>query len=90
MSDTFTEKDMNRLAKYIQQKERRIFALNAAIGQFGGPNTTYGFELNTILLMVYEDTLPGSLDLQESMPKLYPKIPKQEAEKKEEKNEEEE
>jgi len=83
MSDTFTEKEMNRLAKYVQKKERRIFALTSAVQQFGGPATLYGSVLDEILLMVYEDTLPGSLDLQESMPKLYPKIQKPEVEKKE-------
>jgi hypothetical protein len=53
----------------------------------GGPNTVYGFELNEILMMVYEDELPGSLKLQDSMPRLYPRIPKA-PEKKEEKGEE--
>jgi hypothetical protein len=86
MSDTFTEKEMNSLAKYVQKKERRIFALNAAIGQMGGPNTVYGFELNEILMMTYEDELPGSLKLQDSMPRLYPKIVRG-PEKKEEKSE---
>jgi hypothetical protein len=89
MSDTFTEKEMNSLAKYVQKKERRIFALNSSIQQFGGPNTIYGYELNELLLMVYEDELPGSLKLQTSMPKLYPKIQKA-PEKKEEGEEPEE
>jgi hypothetical protein len=49
----------------------------------------YGAELNEILLMVIRDELPDSLNLQESMPNLYPKIPKA-PENKKEKNEEEE
>ena len=89
MSNTFTEKEMGTLAKYVQKKERRIFALNAAIQQFGGPGTIYGYELNEILLLVYEDGLPGSLKLQESMPKLYPKL-QGKPEKKEENEETEE
>ena len=87
MSDTFTEKEMREVAKYVQKKERQMSALNVAIQAVGGSETIYGRALNELLLMVYEDKLPGALKLQDTMPTLYPKLQKQ-PEKKEENPEE--
>ena len=87
MSDTFTEKEMRKVAEYVQKKERQMSALNVAIQAVGGSETIYGRALNELLLMVYEDKLPGALKLQDSMPTLYPKLQKQ-PEKKEESPEE--
>lgn len=83
MSDTFTEKELKEVAKYVQKKERQMSALNVAIQSVGGNGTIYGQALNELLLMVYEDKLPGALKLQDTMPTLYPKLSKP-AEKKEE------
>jgi hypothetical protein len=87
MSDTFTEKQVYALAKYIKKKERMMIALNTSIANYGGVNTIYGSELNEILIMVYEDRLPGSLNLQKSMPELYPALQQQKEKKEEDKEE---
>jgi len=87
MSDTFTEKEMRKVAEYVQKKERQMSALNVTIQTVGGSGTIYGQALNELLLMVYEDKLPGALKLHDSMPTLYPKLQKQ-PEKKEESSEE--
>ena len=76
MSDNYTEKEMKSIAGYIQKKERRMSALNTSIANMGGSNSIYGAELNDILVIVYEDKMPGSLDLQKSMPDLYPALKK--------------
>lgn len=78
MSDTFTEKEMKQVAEYVQKKERMIMALNTSVQNLGGPTSIYGAALNEILIMVYEDRLPGALNLQKSIPDLYPALKKPE------------
>ena len=83
MSETYTEEQVEKIASYLQKKERRLAALNTAINQATAP--IYGQELADIANLVYEDKVPcdGLVDTGKYFPKLYPRAVKKPEEKKE-------
>ena len=83
MSDTYTKEEVDGMMLYVQKKERRLSALNTAIGQAAAP--IYGQELAEIANLVYEDKVPceGLIDTSKNFHKLYPRAVKKPEEKKE-------
>jgi hypothetical protein len=83
MSETFNEEQVEKILSYVQKKERRLSALNTAIGQAAAP--IYAQELADIANLVYEDKVPcdGLIDTSKSFSKLYPRAVKKPEEKKE-------
>ena len=84
MSETFNEEQVEKILSYVQKKERRLSALNTAIGQAAAP--IYAQELADIANLVYEDKVPcaGQLDTGKFFPKLYPRAVQRPKEEKEE------
>ena len=84
MSESYTKEEMEGILTYIQKKERRLAALNAAIVQ--ASNAIYGQELADIANLVYEDKVPceGLVDTSKIFPTLYPRAVKKPEKKEEE------
>ena len=83
MSETFNEEQVEKILSYVQKKERRLSALNTAIGQAAAP--IYAQELADIANLVHEDKVPceGLINTSEKFQKLYPRAVKKPEEKKE-------
>ena len=83
MSDTYTKEEVDGMMLYVQKKERRLSALNTAIGQAAAP--IYAQELADIANLVYEDKVPcdGLIDTAKKFQKLYPRTAAKKPEKKE-------
>lgn len=72
------------VARYIQEKERTITALNIAISQM--PSSIYEKELVEVANLVLDDKLPGSIDTRARFPKLYPRVVDEKKEEEESKD----